>query len=150
MSVEDRAVPTPATDSLEAMTLSEERLRVALPVRVSNRVRLIKYVESETVTRTVEVRREKLRVEELAEADLGNGPTPAAAQPYDWQQPDFEVILHEEQVEITKTVVAVEKIHVRTRVVSTDAVVAADLGQEQVELESTPAETVGPTGGGSR
>ncbi len=125
----------------DAITLSEERLRVSLPVRISGRVRLVKYIETETVTQTVEVRREKLRIEESDEPSTDGtdqGPALAGAAPYDWQQDEFEVILHEEQVEIIKRVVAVETVRVRTRIITTDQAVSADLGREQIELVSEP------------
>ena len=51
----------PTTD--DAMTRSEEELRVGTTERESGRVRLQKYVVEEEVTETVPVRREEVRVE---------------------------------------------------------------------------------------
>ena len=124
----------------EAITLSKERLTVSLPVRVSGRVRLIKYVETETVTQTVEVRKEKLRVEEspaeLTGDDQLTQTAPEDGSAYSWQPQTFDLILHEERVEIVKTVVAVEKVKVRTAIHTTDQTVSADLSHEQIELSS--------------
>lgn len=136
--------------SPDVVTLSEEQLRVSLPVRVSGRVRLVKYVETETVTQMVEVRREKLRIEEAAdepaENDLSAERSAADLSSYSWQQQDFDLILHEEQIEIVKTVVAVEKVQVRTRILTTDEAVSAQVGHEQIELTSTSAGAEVPLG----
>jgi stress response protein YsnF len=51
----------PTTD--DAMTRSEEELRVGTETRERGRVRLRKYVTTEQVTRTVPVQREEVRVE---------------------------------------------------------------------------------------
>lgn len=133
------------TTSPDVITLSEEQLRVSSPVRVRGRVRLIKYVETETVTQTVQVRREHLRVEvpaeELAGTDQPIQTASADNSDYSWLPQEFEFVLHEERVEMVKTVVGVEKVHVRTRIVTTDQPVSAELGREQIELSTT---AVGP------
>ena len=56
-----RDVSGPTTD--EAMTRSEEELRVGTETRERGRARLRKYVTTEQVTQTVPVQREELRVE---------------------------------------------------------------------------------------
>lgn len=130
------------TEFPDAITLSEERLRMSLPVRVSGRVRLVKYVETQTVTQTVEVRRERLRVEESAKQlcdDQPNQTAPAEGLAYSWQPQDFDVVLHEERVEILKTVVAVENVHIRTRIVTADQALSVELGREQIELSTSPS-----------
>ena len=58
---EGRDVSGPTTD--EAMTRSEEELRVGTAPRERGRVRLRKYVVTEEVQQTVPVRREEVRVE---------------------------------------------------------------------------------------
>lgn len=142
MSLDNPPAGTQGNDNPSGvLTRAEERLSVSLPVRISGRVRLVKYVETETVTHTVEVRRERLRVEESNEPSTDStdqGPALAEVSPYDWQQDEFEVILHEEQVEIIKRVVAVETVHVRTSIITTDQAVSADLAREQIELASEP------------
>lgn len=61
--------------------------------------------------------------------------------PYRWQQEEFELVLHEEQVEMIKRVVAVEKVRVRTRIVTTDQAVSADRTREQAELVTKQGRT---------
>ncbi len=61
IAADGRDVPGPTTD--DAMTRSEEELRVDTTERESGRVRLRKYVVEDEVTQTVPVRREEVRVE---------------------------------------------------------------------------------------
>jgi stress response protein YsnF len=50
-------------DSDPVLTRSEEELWIATVRREAQRARLTRYVETETVTKTVEVRHEQVRVE---------------------------------------------------------------------------------------
>ena len=61
----------PNTD--EAMTLSEEELRVGTTEREAGRVRLKKYVVEDEVTKTVPVRREEVRLEREPITDANRG-----------------------------------------------------------------------------
>lgn len=120
---------------------SEERARVALPLRVRGRVRLTKRVVTEEVTHTFTLRHEVLHVEELPGDEPGTEPS------WDGQLSDealepFDIVLHAEQVVPSVVVVPVERIRVGTRVVSTDVLVSADLLREQVGVEQ---EVVGTT-----
>ncbi|SDV02871.1 protein of unknown function [Microlunatus sagamiharensis] len=113
---------------------SEERARVAFPVRVRGRVRLTKRVVTEEVTRTFTLRREELVVEELPGDEPGVEPSWDSTLP-EQDEELFEVVLHAEQLVPTTVVVPVERIRVGTRVVSTDVVVSADLLRERVGVE---------------
>jgi len=113
---------------------SEERARVAFPVRVRGRVRLTKRVVTEEVTHTFTLRREELVVEELPGDEPGAEPSWDSTLPEQGEEL-FEVVLHAEQVVPTTVVVPVERIRVGTRVVSTDVVVSADLLRERVGVE---------------
>ena len=125
---------------------SEERARVAFPVRVRGRVRLTKRVVTEEVTHTFTLRHEELVVEELP------GDEPGAEPSWDSPLPEqgeelFEVVLHAEQLVPTTVVVPVERIRVATRVVSTDVVVSTDLLREQVEVQQqAPGTTTAAAG----
>ena len=67
-----RDVSGPETD--EAMTRSEEELRVGTQQREAGRARLRKYVVTETVTNTVPVQREEVRIEREPITDANRDP----------------------------------------------------------------------------
>ncbi|SEP71397.1 DUF2382 domain-containing protein [Microlunatus flavus] len=125
---------------------SEERARVAFPVRVRGRVRLRKRVVTEEVTQTFTVRREVLEVEELPGDEPGTEPSrESQIVSTDPDDDGFDIVLHAEQVVPTIEVVPVERIRVRTRVVATDVIVSADLLREQVEVSTTSTDARTPT-----
>jgi uncharacterized protein (TIGR02271 family) len=114
------------------MVRSEEELVVTKRTVPRERVRFVKRIVTETVTRTVEVRREELHVERL--------PPDAAAPPGDTSGTPFaeepmEIILMEEEVVITTRVVPRERVRlIRETVVGEEKLTAA-LRSERVELE---------------
>ena len=61
----------PTTD--DAMTRSEEELRVGRTQRESGRARLVKHVVTENVTQTVPVSREEVRIEREPITDANRG-----------------------------------------------------------------------------
>lgn len=124
---------------------SEERLRVATETVAVGRARLVKYVVTEDVTYTVPVSREEVRleVEHFPEHEL----LPVATVPAPGV---LEVVRQEEQVSITKQVVAVERVRLVTRVHTVDQVVAAAVRAERVDVEQDAldmpsTDTAGPT-----
>nr|WP_053227085.1 DUF2382 domain-containing protein [Solirubrobacter soli] len=74
----DRETTGRDTTTDDAMTRSEEELRVATTERESGRVRLQKYVVEEELTKTVPVRREEVRVEREPISDANRGPRSAS------------------------------------------------------------------------
>jgi uncharacterized protein (TIGR02271 family) len=90
----------PTTD--DAMTRSEEELRVGTETRERGRVRLRKYVTTEQVTKTVPVQREEVRLERepITEANID-----AATSGPDISEEEHEVILREEEPVVEKRVV---------------------------------------------
>jgi uncharacterized protein (TIGR02271 family) len=113
----------------DAMTRSEERLRVGTEALPSRRVRLVKYIETENVQVTVPVRREKVRLEEVtADGPAGDDVVP-------------DTTLHEERLVIGKQTVPVERVRL-TRDVTTDEVpVEEQLRKERIEVEHPSGET---------
>src|SRR5215212_7665868 len=91
----------PTTD--DAMTRSEEELRVGTAQRERGRVRLRKYVTTEQVTQTVPVQREELRVEREPITDANRD---AATSGPDISEEEHEVILREEEPVVQKEVAA--------------------------------------------
>lgn len=87
---------------------SEEEVSVSTEARVGGRVRLVKYIVSENVTTTVEVRREMVRLEH---EPVGADRTAATAA-VEWRDEVTlgEVVLYEEEVVVTKRVVPRERV----------------------------------------
>ena len=103
----DRATTPAAPTTDDAMTRSEEELRVGTTERETGRVRLRKYVVEDEVTETVPVRREEVRVEREPITDA-NATTrldgPAISEE------EHEVVLHEEEVVVEKRAVPKERV----------------------------------------
>lgn len=123
----------PASAPVEVVR-SEEQLSVSLPVRVRSGLRISKVIVTETVTQTVEVRREELRVEELETDDLTLTATNDGSD-YDFADQEFDVVLHEERVILSTEVVPVERVRVRTRVVTDNIEISDTVRREQVEVD---------------
>ncbi|RJT96521.1 DUF2382 domain-containing protein [Arthrobacter frigidicola] len=119
----------PTTD--EAMTRSEERLRVGTETREAGRVRLRKYVVTETVTKTVPVRREEIRIERepITDANRGNVMDGTAIS-----EEEHEVILHEEKVVMDKIAVPVERVRLNKETVQAQETVSGEVRKEQIEV----------------
>jgi uncharacterized protein (TIGR02271 family) len=120
----------PTTD--DAMTRSEEELRVGTTERESGRVRLQKYVVEEEVTQTVPVRREEVRVEREPITDANRGDAvdgPAISEE------EHEVVLHEEEVVADKRAVPKERIRLEKDVNTDEETVSETVRKEQVDVD---------------
>jgi uncharacterized protein (TIGR02271 family) len=120
----------PTTD--EAMTRSEERLRVGTTSQESGRVRLRKYVTTEMETHTVPVRKEKAVLER---EPITDGNVDAATSGPDLSDEQHEVVLTEERVVVNKTVQPVERVRVGKQTVTEDQTVSEDVRKERIEAE---------------
>jgi uncharacterized protein (TIGR02271 family) len=120
----------PTTD--DAMTRSEEELRVGTETRERGRARLRKYVTTEQQTVTVPVQREEVRVERepITDANLGD----ATSGP-DISEEEHEVTLREEEVVVEKRAVPRERVRLGTETVTEERQVTEDLRKEQIEVE---------------
>lgn len=116
---------------------SEEQIVVSLPVRVRGGMRISKTISTGTVTQTVEIRREQLRVEELSADDLTLTTSNDLAD-YDLAEHEFDLVLHEERVVITTEMVPVEHVRVRTRVITEQVDVSDTVQREQVQVDTIP------------
>ena len=118
-----------ATD--DAMTRSEEELRIGKTSTEAGRVRLRKYVVTEPVQAKVTVAREEARVERepITEANAD-----AALRGPEISEAEHEIVLHEEHAVAEKTTVPKER--VRLKEVTTDEeAVEAELAKEQIEVQ---------------
>jgi uncharacterized protein (TIGR02271 family) len=120
----------PTTD--DAMTRSEEELRVGTAERERGRVRLRKYVTTEQVTRTVPVQREEVRVERepITDANLD-----AATSGPEISEAEHEVILREEEPVVEKRVVPRERVRLDKDTVTGEERVAGEVRKEQIDVQ---------------
>ncbi|WP_051515875.1 PRC-barrel domain-containing protein [Candidatus Blastococcus massiliensis] len=144
---EDRHVDGRADDRADggadgAMVRSEEQLRVRTESVAQRRVRVVRYVVTEEVQVTVPVRREEIRIEELPlDADpeddgvdgesLVDGARTAAVGS---GLPD-EIVLHAERPVVTVEVVPVERVRLRTELVTGQESVSGTVQREQVAVD---------------
>jgi uncharacterized protein (TIGR02271 family) len=129
----------PTTD--DAMTVSEERLKVGTERREAGRARLRKYVVTENVTQTVPVQREEVRVERepITEANRD-----AATSGADISEDEHEVVLHEERPVAQKETVPVEQVRLDTETVNEQQTVGEDVRKERVDVEGDVPRTERP------
>ena len=120
----------PTTD--DAMTRSEEELRVGKTSRESGRARLRKYVVTEQVEKTVPVQREEVRVERepITDANVGEAKAGPAIS-----EEEHEVVLHEEEVVVEKRAVPKERVRLDKDTVTEDQTVSEQVRKEQIEAE---------------
>jgi uncharacterized protein (TIGR02271 family) len=120
----------PTTD--DAMTRSEEELRVGTTKREAGRARLRKYVVTENVTQTVPVQREEVRVERepITDANVDDATTGP-----DISDEEHEVVLHEEQPVVEKRVVPQERVRLDKDVRTEDETVSEEVRKERIEAD---------------
>jgi uncharacterized protein (TIGR02271 family) len=123
---------TAGRTSDDAMTVSEERLKVGTEQREAGRARLRKYVVTENVTQTVPVQREEVRVERepITEANRDT----AMSGP-DISSDEHEVVLHEERPVAQKETVPVERVRLDTETVTEQQTVGEEVRKERVDVE---------------
>jgi uncharacterized protein (TIGR02271 family) len=120
----------PTTD--DAMTRSEEELRVGIETRERGRARLRKHVTTEQQTVTVPVRREEVRVERepITDANLDDATSGPAIS-----EEEHEVTLREEEVVVDKRAVPKERVRLDTDTVTEERQVAEEVRKEQIEVD---------------
>jgi uncharacterized protein (TIGR02271 family) len=118
----------PNTD--DAITRSEERLHVGTQQVEAGRARLRKYIVSETVTQTVPVSHEEVRVVREPITDANRD---AALSGAELTEEEHEVTLHAERPVVAKETVPVERVRLDTETVTEQQQVSADVRKEQIE-----------------
>jgi uncharacterized protein (TIGR02271 family) len=123
-------VSGPETD--EAMTRSEEHLRVGTATQEAGRVRLRKYVTTETETRTVPVRKEHavLETEPITDANRDEALDGPAIS-----EEEHEVVLHEERPVVETVAEPVERVRMGTETTVEDETVSGEVRKEEIEAE---------------
>ena len=122
----------PAADAARAASTPQDTGTDRTETRdTTGRGRLRKYVTTETVTRTVPVQREEVRIERepIAEEDRGE----VSNRP----DSDDEVILHEERVIVTKETVPVERVRIVTETVADEVTIREKVHKEHLDGEDS-------------
>jgi uncharacterized protein (TIGR02271 family) len=122
--------PVPRTEEVSVIR-SEERLRTGIRTIPVERVRMRKVIVTEERTITVIVRREELQLVR----DPIDHSTPDADTPVD-RTPDtaHTMVLHEERIEVIRTVVPVERVTLVKETFSGEQTVTGTIRKEQVEF----------------
>lgn len=136
-SVGDDGHDTSGADTDDAMTRSEEQLRVGTQTVETGRARLRKHIVTENVTTTVPVSHEEVRVEREPITDANRDEALAGG---DLTSEEHEVTLHAEKPIVEKETVPVERVHL-----STDTVTGEEQVNEQVRKEEIDTDGVDRT-----
>ncbi len=120
----------PTTD--DAMTRSEEELRVGTTEREAGRVRLKKYVVEDEVTQTVPVRREEVRVERepITDANVDDATDGPAIS-----EEEHEVVLHEEEPVAEKRTVPKERVRLDKEAHTEERQVSETVRKEAIDVD---------------
>lgn len=120
----------PTTD--EAMTRSEEQLKVGTERQEVGRARLRKYVVSEHQTVHVPVEREEVRVvtEPITDGNLGRATEGPALS-----EEQHEVVLHAERAVVDKEAVPVERVRLETDTVTSNETVSEEVRTERIDSD---------------
>jgi uncharacterized protein (TIGR02271 family) len=122
----------PTTD--DAMTRSEEELRVGTTEREAGRVRLKKYVVEDEVTQTVPVRREEVRLERepITDANVDDATDGPAIS-----EEEHEVVLREEEPVVEKRAVPKERVRLDKEAHTDERQVSDTVRKEQVDVDDS-------------
>jgi len=117
-----------------AMTRSEEQLRVGKEAVGAGSARLDKYVTTEHVQTNVPVTKERVVIEREPVNDNNRG---AAINGPEISEAHHEINLTEERAMAQKEVVPIERIRLGKQIETHDQMVGADLRKEHVDLTTT-------------
>lgn len=115
-----------------AMTRSEEQVRVGTKTQQTGRARLRKYIETETVSKTVPVSHEEAR---LVHEPITPENYDRSVDGPDITEAVHEITLNAEVPVVDKTVVPVERIRLDTETVTEQRTVSTDVRKEQIEFD---------------
>ena len=121
----------PTTD--QAMTRSEEELRVGKAPVETGRARLRKFVTTENVQTTVPVQREEVRIERepITDANIDHATDGPAIS-----EEEHEVTLHAEQPVVEKRVVPKERVRLDKDTITEEQPVSEEIRKEQIEADA--------------
>lgn len=120
------------TGGEDAMTRSEEELRVGTRKRERGRVRLRKYVVTENATQTVPVRREEVRVEREPITDAN---VDQALQGTEISEGEHEVVLHDEEPVVETRAVPKERVRLDTDTTTEQREISEEVRKERIDVD---------------
>ncbi|GAA3651775.1 PRC and DUF2382 domain-containing protein [Nonomuraea antimicrobica] len=128
------------------MTRSEERLHIGKESRETGRVRLHKFVETETVRERIPLTHEEVVIERepIRDGEL--------AGTFEIGEEDRQMILHEERPVVSKETRPVERVHVHKQAVRHEETVEGQVRRERLEIDEeglTRDDKRGPGRGGN-
>ncbi len=131
-------VSGPETDN--AMTRSEEQLRVGKMQETAGSARLRKYVVSQPVEENVSLTQERavLEREPITDANMDNAMEGPAIS-----EEEHEVTLTQERAVVEKTATPVERVRLDKEAVTTQETVTDEVRSEQIEVEGDVADHSG-------
>ena len=120
----------PTTD--DAMTRSEEELKVGTAQHETGRARLRKYVVTEDVQQTVPVQREEVRLERepITDANIDNATDGPAIS-----EEEHEVTLHAEEPVVEKRAVPKERVRLDKDTVEEERHVSETVAKEEIDID---------------
>ncbi|MFI1422784.1 DUF2382 domain-containing protein [Streptomyces sp. NPDC020731] len=127
----------------DAMTRSEEHMRVGVERHETGRARLRKYVVTEEVQQTVPVRHEEVRVEREPITDANRGEAMSGPA---FKEDEHEVTLYEERPVVETEAVPVERVRMTTEEKTADETVRGQVRKERIEAETEMDEESGRRG----
>jgi uncharacterized protein (TIGR02271 family) len=127
---EGHDVSGPTTD--DAMTRSEEELRVGTERRERGRARLRKYVVTEHVQTTVPVEREEVRIERepITDANVEEAMSGPAIS-----DEEHEVVLHAEEPVVEKRAVPKERVRMSKDTLTDEREIREEVRKERIEAD---------------
>jgi uncharacterized protein (TIGR02271 family) len=130
----DHDVSGPTTD--DAMTRSEEELRVGTTRREAGRARLRKYVVTDEETVTVPVQREEVRVERepITDANIDDATDGPAIS-----DEEHEVVLHEDEPVVETRAVPKERVRMNKDTVTEQETVTEQVRKERIDVDGDQA-----------
>jgi uncharacterized protein (TIGR02271 family) len=126
----DYAAGTTGTD--DAMTRSEEQLRVGTERQEAGRARLRKFVVTENVSQTVPVSHEEVRLEREPITDANAGDALSGPE---LTESEHVVTLHEERPVVEKETVPVERVRLDKETVTEEVAVNEQVRKEEVDID---------------
>jgi uncharacterized protein (TIGR02271 family) len=116
----------------DAMTRSEEELRVGTQERETGRVRLRKYIVTDEVQQTVPVKREEIRVEREPITDANRDQVLGGD---DLTEQEHEVTLRAEEPVVEKRTVPKERVRLGKDVEVDERTVSEDVRREEIDID---------------
>jgi uncharacterized protein (TIGR02271 family) len=116
----------------DAMTRSEEELRVGTRQREAGKVRLRKYVTTEQVDETVPVKKERARVEREPITDANRDQALSGAE---ITEAEHEITLTDEEPVVEKRAVPKERVRLEKDVDTQESQVSEEVRKEQIEVD---------------